>query len=141
MSARVSLFVMIETAEGLANVEEIAQVPGLGGVYVGPADLSIGLGLDPMRGFTTDQLAQPVERIRKACDASGIVLGMHQMNGASARRWIERGVRLATLGSAAGARESLDESRAIFEWLESRPWLEAAALVEQALSEHPAPTP
>jgi 2-keto-3-deoxy-L-rhamnonate aldolase RhmA len=33
---------------------------------------------------------------------SGIVLGMHQMDAASARRWIERGVRLATLGSDLG---------------------------------------
>ena len=116
MSARVSLFVMIETAEGLDNVEEITQVPGLSGVYIGPADLSIGLGMEPLRGFTTDQLAEPVERIRKACDASGIVLGMHQMDGASARRWIERGVRLATLGSdlgvfVAGAQAELQLAR------------------------------
>jgi 4-hydroxy-2-oxoheptanedioate aldolase len=103
MTARVSLFVMIETAEGLDNVEEITQVPGLGGVYVGPADLSIGLGLEPMRAFTTDQLAEPIERIRQACDASGIVLGMHQIDGANARRWIQRGVRLATLGGDLGA--------------------------------------
>lgn len=102
MAARVSLFVMIETAEGLANVEEIAQVPGLAGIYVGPADLSIGLGLAPMRAFTSDQLDEPLARIRKACQAAGIVLGMHQANGTSARRWIERGVRLATLGGDAG---------------------------------------
>jgi 4-hydroxy-2-oxoheptanedioate aldolase len=102
MAARVSLFVMIETAEGLGNVEEITQVPGLSGVYVGPADLSIGLGMEPMRAFTTDQLAEAVERIRTACEASGIVLGMHQIDGASARPWIGRGVRLATLGSDLG---------------------------------------
>ncbi len=102
MAARVSLFVMIETAEGLANVEEIAQVTGLAGIYVGPADLSIGLGLEPMRAFTTDQLAEPIERIRAACDAAGIVLGMHQIDGANARRWIGRGARLATLGGDLG---------------------------------------
>jgi 4-hydroxy-2-oxoheptanedioate aldolase len=102
MAARVSLFVMIETAEGLDNVEEITQVAGLAGIYVGPADLSIGLGLEPMRAFTTDQLAEPIERIRTACEASGIVLGMHQIDGANARRWIERGVRLATLGGDLG---------------------------------------
>ena len=99
MTARVSLFVMIETAQGLASVEAITQVPGLAGVYIGPADLSIGLGLPPAKAFTTDQLAEPVQRIRKACDAAGLVLGMHQLDGASARRWIERGVRLATLGT------------------------------------------
>jgi 2-keto-3-deoxy-L-rhamnonate aldolase RhmA len=121
MAARVSLFVMIETAEGLDNVEEITQVPGLAGVYIGPADLSIGLGLAPMRAFTTDQLAEPVERIRQACAAAGIVLGMHQADATNARRWIGLGVRLATLGGDLGvfvtaaraelqvAREAADE--------------------------------
>jgi 4-hydroxy-2-oxoheptanedioate aldolase len=102
MAARISLFVMIETAEGLDNVEEITQVPGLAGIYVGPADLSIGLGMEPMRAFTTDQLAEPIERIRTACEAAGIVLGMHQIDGSNARRWIARGVRLATLGGDLG---------------------------------------
>jgi 2-keto-3-deoxy-L-rhamnonate aldolase RhmA len=44
MAARVSLFVMIETAEGLRNVEEIAQVPGLGGIYVAPRTCPSGSG-------------------------------------------------------------------------------------------------
>jgi len=33
---------MIETAEGMANLEEIAATPGLDGIYVGPADLTLG---------------------------------------------------------------------------------------------------
>ena len=37
---------MIETSEGLENVEEICRVPGLSGIYVGPGDLSLGLGMD-----------------------------------------------------------------------------------------------
>jgi 4-hydroxy-2-oxoheptanedioate aldolase len=35
---------MIETSQGLANVEEIAATPGLDGVYVGPSDLRMALG-------------------------------------------------------------------------------------------------
>ena len=35
---------MIETAEGLRNVEAIARTPGLDGLYIGPGDLAIGLG-------------------------------------------------------------------------------------------------
>jgi 2-keto-3-deoxy-L-rhamnonate aldolase RhmA len=98
----VSVFAMIETAAGLARVEAIAATGGLAGIYVGPADLSIGLGLDPLSAFTTDQLVEPVERIRRACDAHGIILGMHQMNAATATTWIARGVRLASLGSDGG---------------------------------------
>ncbi len=33
---------MIETADGVANLEEIAATPGLDGIYVGPADLTLG---------------------------------------------------------------------------------------------------
>ena len=36
-------FAMIETAEGMANLDAIAATPGLDGIYVGPADLTLGL--------------------------------------------------------------------------------------------------
>ena len=38
---------MIETREGLEKVEEIAATPGLDGLYIGPSDLAISLGLGP----------------------------------------------------------------------------------------------
>ena len=42
-------FAMIETAAGLANVEAIVATPGLDGVYIGPADLSLAIwGGDPL---------------------------------------------------------------------------------------------
>jgi 4-hydroxy-2-oxoheptanedioate aldolase len=36
-------FAMIETAEGMANLDAIAATPGLDGIYVGPADLTLSL--------------------------------------------------------------------------------------------------
>jgi 4-hydroxy-2-oxoheptanedioate aldolase len=102
MAERVSVFVMIETVDGLANVEEICAVPGLAGVYVGPADLSIALGLSPSDAYSTDQLVDSVERIRLACAANSIVLGMHQRDAASAVQWIARGARLVSLGGDGG---------------------------------------
>ena len=38
-------FAMIETRDGLDNLDEIAATPGLDGLYIGPSDLSIALGL------------------------------------------------------------------------------------------------
>jgi 4-hydroxy-2-oxoheptanedioate aldolase len=35
---------MIETASGVANVDAIARVEGLTGIYVGPSDLAASLG-------------------------------------------------------------------------------------------------
>ena len=50
--ARTSMFAMIETARGLAALDEICAVPGLTGVYVGPADLAISLGQKPADAWT-----------------------------------------------------------------------------------------
>ncbi|MFK7895227.1 MAG: HpcH/HpaI aldolase/citrate lyase family protein [Myxococcota bacterium] len=44
---RVAVIPMIETAEALENVDEIAAVPGVDALFVGPFDLSIALGLPP----------------------------------------------------------------------------------------------
>jgi 2-keto-3-deoxy-L-rhamnonate aldolase RhmA len=38
---QVALFVMIETATGMENAAEIASVPGVDGIFVGPADLAL----------------------------------------------------------------------------------------------------
>ena len=38
---------MIETTEAIANLDDILSVPGVDAIYVGPADLSISLGLGP----------------------------------------------------------------------------------------------
>ena len=40
-------FAMIETKESLDNLDEIMQTPGLDGIYIGPADLSLALGEKP----------------------------------------------------------------------------------------------
>jgi 4-hydroxy-2-oxoheptanedioate aldolase len=63
---------MIETVEGLANVEPIAAVEGLHGLFVGPVDLAKSMGTqasDP--GF-----AAALERTVGACRAQGLVPGI-----------------------------------------------------------------
>jgi 2-keto-3-deoxy-L-rhamnonate aldolase RhmA len=41
-NAEVAPIVMIETKQGLENVEAIVKTPGLGAIYIGPADLAGG---------------------------------------------------------------------------------------------------
>ena len=41
---------MIETKEGIENLDAICATPGLDAVYIGPADLSFARGLGPARG-------------------------------------------------------------------------------------------
>jgi 4-hydroxy-2-oxoheptanedioate aldolase len=96
-------FAMIETREGIENLEEIAATPGLDGLYIGPSDLSIALGLTPGAVVTDPSrdrpaLAEAIERIRKACDANGLIAGMHCGSGDMASQYARDGFRLITVG-------------------------------------------
>ena len=94
--------VMIETREGLANLEAIVATPGLGGVYVGPSDLAYALGLPP-RGDTDDPLhLAAVEQILTACKAHRVPVGIHTGGLAYTRRRLAAGFDFVTLGSDAG---------------------------------------
>lgn len=86
--------VMIETAAGLANVEEIAAVPGLDAVYIGPNDLSLSLGRSRTDHLTSPELADAVDRVVRAGHEAGIAVGLDCAGIDLARRWTRRGVDL-----------------------------------------------
>jgi 4-hydroxy-2-oxoheptanedioate aldolase len=93
---------MIETRDGIDNLEEIAATPGLDGLYIGPSDLSIALGLAPgavVADPSQDRpaLAEAIERIRQVCDAHGLIAGMHCGSGAVAQHYASQGFRLLTV--------------------------------------------
>jgi 4-hydroxy-2-oxoheptanedioate aldolase len=96
-------FAMIETREGIENLDEIAATPGLDGLYIGPSDLSIALGLAP-GGVVADpsrdrpKLAEAIDRIRQVCEAHGLIAGMHCGAGEVASHYAQEGFRLITVG-------------------------------------------
>ncbi|TCJ18889.1 2,4-dihydroxyhept-2-ene-1,7-dioic acid aldolase [Rubrobacter taiwanensis] len=96
LAGEVLCLAMIETREGLANVEEIAATPGLDGIYVGPADLALSLGLEPASAGENPEHRKAVQRIRDACHRSGIAAGMHGSSGGEAREYAEQGFDFAT---------------------------------------------
>jgi 4-hydroxy-2-oxoheptanedioate aldolase len=83
--------VMIETAEGLANVEEIVRVDGVHAVYVGPNDLSLSLGLGRQRYSESPALNAAIEAVITAARAAGVPVGVDCNGGEDARYWRERG--------------------------------------------------
>ncbi|MDN5551638.1 MULTISPECIES: HpcH/HpaI aldolase family protein [Brevibacterium] len=95
------LFVMIENKEGLANVEKICEVPGIDGVYVGPADLAFAV--DALPGQPNDAHAEALVRIRTAADKAGVVPGIHCGDGAEAKARKEQGFRFITSAGDIGA--------------------------------------
>ncbi len=108
---------MIETKEGLANLDAICTTPGLDAVYIGPADLSFALGLPP-RGDNPDPLhLATCDKILAAAHKAGIKCVMHCASAEFAAGAVKRGFDMVMLTSdlscmIAGARLQLDALKA-----------------------------
>ena len=69
-------FAMIETPQGLANLDAIAAVEGLDGLFVGPADLSLALGVPPAPRWRDEPLRGAIARVHAAARAHGKFAGI-----------------------------------------------------------------
>ena len=91
------VIVQIEHIEAVNNLDEILKVPGLDGVFVGPADLSFSMGI-PMQWEHPD-LIEKIKLVAEKAHAAGIPVG-----GAvddtleETMRWISWGMQFVTLG-------------------------------------------
>ncbi|WP_339500128.1 4-hydroxy-2-oxoheptanedioate aldolase [Pseudomonas canadensis] len=90
------LLVQIENLEGLANLDEIAAVEGVDGVFIGPADLSASMGHRGNPGHPEVQAAieDAIGRIVKSGKAAGILSADENL----ARRYIELGATFVAVG-------------------------------------------
>jgi 4-hydroxy-2-oxoheptanedioate aldolase len=103
LEARVSVFAMIETAQGLSALGEICAVPGLTGVYVGPADLAISLGYGLADAWTQAEVRDAMVRIRKTASAAGVVAGIHAFGGTRGKAVAQLGFQMISLASESQA--------------------------------------
>lgn len=92
---------MIETRQALERLDEILAVPGIDAVYVGPADLSITLGLLP-RMDNEGAFEEARLRIARACRERGVVAGIHG-NASLAAKHAAAGFQMITVSGDAGA--------------------------------------
>ena len=86
---RCKIIPQCETREALDQIEEIAALPGVDGIFVGPCDLSIELGIP--REFDNPVLIRAVERILKACQSAGKESVIFAGNMKDALKWAEMG--------------------------------------------------
>ncbi|MGV0792702.1 HpcH/HpaI aldolase family protein [Mycolicibacterium sp. XJ1819] len=113
---RASVLAMIETTAGLSALSEICAVPGLAGVYVGPADLAISLGRRPADAWTEPEVRDALAGIAATVTAAGLVAGIHAGTGARGKAMARLGFTMITLASESqalrrGALEHLEEAR------------------------------
>jgi len=95
-NAQLCLLVQIETQQGLDNLEAIAAVEGVDGVFIGPADLSASLGYVGDMGHQAVQtvIEQAIRRIVKTGKAAGI---LHN-DEAQAKKYLELGATFVAVG-------------------------------------------
>jgi 4-hydroxy-2-oxoheptanedioate aldolase len=92
-------FAMIETAEALANLDEIMSVPGLDAVYVGPADLSQSLGGAPGADWEEGPVVAALEQVLSAARKHGVIAGLHNTSVAYAKKMLRMGYVFVTVQS------------------------------------------
>lgn len=94
-------FGMIESAEALAQLDAILDTPGLDGIYIGPNDLSIALGVQPASEPSDERIVATIERIRVAAQARGLMAGIFCSDGQACARRLAEGFDMATPGADA----------------------------------------
>ncbi len=101
-NATIACIPMIETVTALENLDDIAKVPGIDAIYVGPADLGISLGLGPGSDNADPSFQEALSHILSACEANGLAPGIHSVPGLVQTR-LEQGFKMVTVTSDLGA--------------------------------------
>jgi 4-hydroxy-2-oxoheptanedioate aldolase len=95
--------VQVETKESVENLDEILAVPGVDAAYIGPADLSLSLGLPPASDHDEPEFVEAIERVLDACKRHGVVPGAHAGNVVTARKRLEQGFLMVEMCDDAGS--------------------------------------
>ncbi len=97
---QVKLVVQIETPESVDRVDEIASVPGISVLFIGPGDLSITMG----KPISSDaaHICHAMERTAEASEKYGLDWGMPVLNPEHAKRMLSMGGRFLAQGGDAG---------------------------------------
>lgn len=98
VAASVLCIPMIETATGLRDVDAIVSTPGVEAVYVGPADLSLALGLPPATDSTDQAFVDALDTVVAACGRAGVTPAVHA-NAALAQARRDSGFRMITVAT------------------------------------------
>jgi len=123
----VSVFAMIETPAGLREVDAIAAVPGIDGLYFGSIDyVTALLGRFPPQdrsdGEIDAAMADASQRIVACCAARRIIAGMNATSAQEAGKRLAEGFRFITLSS---------DSRALA--VQAKAWVDGARAIAQEL--------
>lgn len=93
---------MIETQAGIDNIDEILSVPGISGIYIGPSDMGLSLGMIPILDREEPNILAIYQKLLDACKRHGKFAGLHNGSAPYAARMIQMGFRLVTIANDSG---------------------------------------
>jgi 2-dehydro-3-deoxyglucarate aldolase/4-hydroxy-2-oxoheptanedioate aldolase len=100
MNEHVMVVLQIETVTAMNRVDELLSVPGVDAVMIGPADLSISLGVPGQ--FEHPTMIAAIEKIRDACLRHGVAPGIHVRFAKLAKYWRDNGLTFVSCNSEIG---------------------------------------
>lgn len=96
------LLAQIETRDAVENAEAIMDTPGISGIYVGPSDLGLSMGLPATLDRTEAEILRIYKNLVAAAKARGQIAGIHNHSADYARRMVDLGFDFITVGSDLG---------------------------------------
>ena len=99
-NANTMVALQIETKTALERIDDLLSVPKIDAVMIGPADLSISLGVAGQ--FEHPTLVAAIEKIRDACNRHGIAPGIHMRSLKLVQYWRDHGMLFLSCNSEIG---------------------------------------
>lgn len=96
-NAELLLAIQVETAEGLANIAEIAAVDGVDLIFIGPGDLSVSI--DAMGPTGKDRLDAAIRSITTTALSAGRAVGIFRPSADDVGVWSQAGISFFVLAS------------------------------------------
>ena len=113
-NSQVVVILQIEHKDGVANIDTILRVQGIDALFVGPYDLSGSMGI--LGQVFEARVVAAIDKVRTACAASSMPLGIFCATAEQASAAIKTGTRIVAVGTdllhmANSARTTLDAVR------------------------------
>jgi 2-dehydro-3-deoxyglucarate aldolase/4-hydroxy-2-oxoheptanedioate aldolase len=99
-NANIMVVLQIETKLAFEKRDELISVPGIDAIMIGPADLSISLGVPGE--FDHPKMIETIEAVKETCLKHGVAPGIHLRNITLAKFWKERGMKFLSCGAETG---------------------------------------
>ena len=91
------MIIGIESVAAVKNLENILKVDGIDGIFVGPNDMSISLGIPDQ--YHRPEYQETVKKVIDTSEAHGIPVLVHQQTPDLSTYWIEQGARFVLHGT------------------------------------------